>query len=127
VAFPLYACRDTSTATIAAATRTPAFDLLSNRRRGRPPLLPQAESKVAAHLPFEQAQADLHFFTHPAVNVATYTIARHACAVDSALDKDGLDKPLDALKDLLSTRATRDRVAVLQSPCHLGRIQNVSV
>jgi len=108
---PLFAYRDTSTA-VAAVTRTPAFDLIPHRRHCRStPLLLQAESKVAAHFPFEQAQAALHFFTHHAVNVADNTIARHAYAVGHALDRDWLYKPIDVFKELLRTRATRDRVS----------------
>lgn len=108
---PLFAYRDSSTA-VAAVTRTPASNLFPHRRQCRStPLLLQAESKLAAHFPFEQAQTALHFFTHHAVNLADNTLARHAYAVGTAIDKDWLYKPLDAVKEILRTRATRDRTS----------------
>jgi len=105
---PLFAYRDTSTA-VAAVTRTPAFDLLPHRRHCRStPLLLQAESRVAAHFPFEQAQAALHP-TRPSLAVPASAHPLERRWTPSGTPPDGLVMALAGFVTALDPLGTPSR------------------
>jgi hypothetical protein len=108
VCFPLFAYRDRHAA-VGTTTRTPAKSLFPLHQHCRSSqLCLEWEARLGSEHPFRAAQQALTFFTHGAVSLEDTTIASHMVTVGSMVDWRWLYRPVDEIREILRTRATRD-------------------
>jgi len=108
VCFPLFAYRDRNGAAT-TTTRAPArtrFPLHQHCRSSQ--LCLEWEARLGSEHPFRAAQQALTFFTHGAVSLEDTTIASHMAAVGSMVDWSWVYRPVQEIREILRTRATRD-------------------
>ena len=108
IEFPLFAYREhQGTVTV---TRVPAREsLLPIYRACRSTVLClEWEARLGKEFPFRRAASALTFFSHGAVQMEDTTLATHAVAIGSVIDRKWLYRPVDEIRRLLDERATRD-------------------
>jgi hypothetical protein len=108
ISFPLFAYRERQGA--ATVTHTPARrELLPTLGRCRSTTLClEWEARLGKDLPFRRAADALGFFSHGAVREEDTTLAAHAVAVGSVIDREWLYRPVDEIRRILDERAARD-------------------
>lgn len=108
VRFPLFAYRDRSGG-FGTTTRVPSRSIFPHQQHCRSSeLCLEWESRLGSEHPFRTAQEALTYFTHGAVKLEDTTIARHLVAVGSMVDWSWLYRPVEQIREVLRTRATRD-------------------
>jgi len=66
-------------------------------------------SRLGSQQTFRESESSLSFFSHNAVNLADNTIATHTVKVGSVIDRVHLYHSPAKIREILATRATRDR------------------
>lgn len=109
VTFPTFAYRERRGG--AEVTRRPALSVFPYHRRCRSSeLCLEWECRLGSDHPFRKAQEALTFFTHDAVRLEDTTIEAHMVAAAQVVDRTFLYRDIDSIRDVLSERATCDRV-----------------
>jgi len=109
VRFPLFAYRDRRAGAAVGSTHVPARKLFRLHPYCRSSqLCLEWEAKLGSEHPFRAAQHALTFFTHGAVSLEDNTIASHMVTAGSMVDWSWLYRPIDEIRQILRTRATRD-------------------
>jgi hypothetical protein len=109
VSFPTFAYRERRGG--AEVTRSPAHSVFPYHRRCRSSeLCLEWECRLGSDHPFRQAQEALTFFTHEAVRLEDTTIQAHLVSAAQLIDRTFLYRDADSIRQILSERATRDRV-----------------
>ena len=107
--FPLFAYRERRGAI--TVTRTPAraevVPMLGHCRSTE--LCLEWECRLGKDLPFRRAQDALRFFSHGAVREEDTTLAAHAVAIGSVVNREWLYRSLPEIRRILKQRATRDK------------------
>ncbi|MCP4640795.1 MAG: transposase [bacterium] len=110
VRFPSFAYRDASSGAW-VVTRTPArgavFPLHARCRSSE--LCLEWEARLGSTQAFRRAEQTLTFFTHGSVKLEDTTIARHTVRIGTMVEPEWLYKPPSEIREILATRATRDR------------------
>jgi hypothetical protein len=107
VCFPMFAYRENNGTS--TTTRTPARNLFPLHPYCRSSeLCLQWEARLGSEHPFRTAQQALKFYTHDAVSLEDTTIASHTTAVGSSLDWRWTYRPVEEIRQILQTRATRN-------------------
>ena len=107
VCFPLFAYRENNAE--GTTTATPArklFPLHPYCRSSQ--LCLEWETRLGSEHPFRTAQQALHFYTHGAISLQDTTIASHTVAVGSSLHWRWTYRPVEQIREILRTRATRN-------------------
>jgi len=109
VSFPTFAYRERRGG--AEVTRSPAHSIFPYHRKCRSSeLCLEWECRLGSDHPFRQAQEALTFFTHEAVRLEDTTIQAHLVSAAQLIDRTFLYRDADSIRQILSERATRDRV-----------------